>query len=165
MAIIKFRFDDFFVSQRVHFLKNESRISFKKYSKRRHTELNQIKILYLSRVCGRYLPRIPSRQSTSEKSKSLIIFLHSRLMANVCGCVDNVLYGKADVCGPEEIQATNCVDNLKENFDPSRDCYCPNICDGVNYEIVTSRLEWPTKRSIPQFTASVYSALSRDYLF
>ena len=84
-------------------------------------------------------------------------------MANACGCVDNVLYDKADVCGPDEVHAKSCVDNLKENFDPSRDCYCPNICDGVNYEIMTSRLEWPTKRSFPQFTASVYTALSRDY--
>ena len=84
-------------------------------------------------------------------------------MGNVCGCVDNVLYDGAQVCGTEDVLATKCVDNLKDNFDPSRDCYCPNTCDGVQYELMTSRLEWPTKRSLPQFTASVYTALNRDY--
>ena len=82
------------------------------------------------------------------------------MMDQNCGCVDDILYQEGKLCTLDEIEKRECVDHLKSQFNPIRDCDCPNECDSDSYSVMMTKLDWPTERSFPRFLATVHSSLS-----
>ena len=65
----------------------------------------------------------------------------------------------APLCSLDQTEARGCVDQLKNLFNPNLDCDCPNDCNSLTYDVTITKLEWPTKRSFPQFVMSVHKSL------
>ena len=85
-----------------------------------------------------------------------------RKQSDNCGCVDDVFLQEAPLCNLNQSVERNCVDNFKENFNPRKDCDCPNDCETLVYEVMMTKLEWPTKRSFTQFAAAINGAVKSN---
>ena len=90
-----------------------------------------------------------------------------RLKAQICGCVDDLLFRKVPLCTLNQTYERECVDYINAFANPNTVCDCPNECNVKSYDVTITQLEWPTNRSIARFVASVYKDLNGsaiDYL-
>ncbi len=69
------------------------------------------------------------------------------------------MYESAPLCTLDQIDSRACVDEIRENFNPSASCDCPNECVTTSYETKITQLEFPTNRSISKFITSISTQL------
>ena len=89
-------------------------------------------------------------------------FRFCRKMYDDCGCTDDIWFREAPLCNLSNSSGIVCVDNLKASIDISTVCDCPNACDTKTYNVMTSKLDWPTKTSFPRFLATILHAARND---
>ena len=82
-----------------------------------------------------------------------------RKQSEECGCVDDIFFREAALCSLGQTEARKCVDTVQEVFNPTSDCDCPNDCETLTYDVMLTKLEWPTKRSFTQFVAAINGVL------